>query len=202
MRIGLFGGTFDPVHCGHLAVVDKVQVACGLERVWLIPAARSPLRDAPQASAGHRLAMCRLATADDSHLDVYATELERPAPSFTADTLRELTACHPNDVFTLLLGVDTLAEMPAWRDTGTILELSDIAAIARPGYANQLPEALVAKHPGAAKRVKVLGVPASDVSASDVRARLAAKESIEGLVPSTVAAYIQRHGLYGATKGP
>jgi nicotinate-nucleotide adenylyltransferase len=107
---------------------------------------------------------------------------------------------HPNDVFTLVLGVDTLAEMSAWRDTETIFELSDIVAIARPGYATHLPPALLAKHPGVAKRVKVLDAPASDVSASDVRVRLAAQESIEGLVPSTVAAYIQRHGLYGATK--
>ena len=144
--------------------------------------------------------MCRLATEDDPCLDVCEIELDRPVPSFTADTLRELNARHASDAFTLILGADTLAEMTAWRDISAILELSEVVAIPRPGYAAQLPAELLAKHPSAATRVQIAETAASDVSASDVRARLAAEGSITGLVPPAVARHIQSHGLYRRTQ--
>ena len=196
MRIGLLGGTFDPVHGGHLAVARQVKDACELDRVWLIPAARSPFRRTPHASAAHRLAMCRLAARDLPWLEVQDLELTRPAPSYTIDTLRALTAAHPNSVFVLIVGMDALEAMDAWRDAGAILALAEIVAVARPGFAAALPADLLDKHPEAAVRVRILRDAASDVAASDVRRRIAAGDSLEGLVPGAVAAYIQRHGLY------
>lgn len=196
MRIGLFGGTFDPVHCGHLAVVRQVRESCELDRVWLTPSARSPLREAPQASAMHRLAMCRLVVDGDPSLEVNDIELKRPEPSYTADTLRALTVRDHTWRFTLIVGADALAEMPAWRDATTIYELSRIVAVARPGYKMCIPGEIQADCPGAAARLKILEVAASGVSASDVRQRVADGKAIEGLVPHAVAAYIRRHHLY------
>lgn len=196
MRIGLLGGTFDPVHCGHLAVARKVRDTGALDRVWLVPAARSPFRGAPQASADHRLAMCRLAVRDRSWLEVRDLELSRPAPSYTVDTLRALAQAHPDSVFTLIVGTDALEAMAAWRDTDAIFAISEVVAVARTGYAAELPDDLLHDHPAAATRVRILHDAASDIAASDVRRRIAAGESLEGLVPGAVADYIQRHGLY------
>lgn len=196
MRIGLLGGTFDPVHCGHLAVARQVRDACALDRVWLIPAARSPFRGAPHASAAHRLAMCRLAVRDRSWLEVLDLELSRPAPSYTIDTLRTLTEAHPDAVFMLIVGSDALEAMAAWRDTDAIFAISEVVAVARTGYAAELPADLLRQHPAAATGIRILRDAASDVAASHVRRRLAAGDSLEGLVPDAVAAYIRRHGLY------
>ncbi len=196
MRIGLLGGTFDPVHCGHLAVARQVRDAETLDRVWLIPAARSPFRGTPHASPAHRLAMCRLAVRDRSWLEVLDLELSRPAPSYTIDTLRVLTETHRDAVFTLIVGTDALEAMAAWRDTDAIFAISEVVAVARTGYAAELPAGLLRDHPAAATRVRILHDTASEVAASDVRRRIAAGDSLEGLVPDAVAAYIQRHGLY------
>ena len=197
MRIGLLGGTFDPVHCGHLAVAGQVKDACALDRVWLIPAARSPFRGTPHASAAHRLAMCRLAVRDRPWLEVQDLEVARPAPSYTIDTLRALTADHPDGVFVLIVGTDALEAMAAWRDTAAIFAMSQVVAVARPGFAAALPADLLRQHPAAATRVQILHDVASDVAASDVRRRIAGGGSLEGLVPQAVAAYVRRHGLYG-----
>ncbi|MCY4114206.1 MAG: nicotinate-nucleotide adenylyltransferase [Chloroflexi bacterium] len=197
MRIGLLGGTFDPVHCGHLAVARLVKDTCALDRVWLIPAARSPFRGTPHAAADHRLAMCRLAVRDRPWLEVKDLELTRPAPSYTIDTLRTLTKAHPDSVFTLIVGTDALEAMAAWRDTDGIFALSEVIAVARPGFDAALPDDLVRDHPAAATRVRILPDAASEVAASDVRRRIAAGDSLDGLVPRAVADYIGRHGLYG-----
>ena len=196
MRIGLLGGTFDPVHCGHLAVARQVKDAWALERVWLIPAARSPFRGTPHASATDRLAMCRLAVRDRSWLQVRDLELSRPAPSYTIDTLHALSKAHPDAEFTLIVGTDALEAMAAWRDTDAIFAISEVVAVARTGYAAELPDDLLRDHPAAASRVRILRDAASDVAASDVRRRIAAGDSLEGLVPGAVADYIRRHGLY------
>ena len=196
MRIGLLGGTFDPVHCGHLAVARQVRDAGALDRVWLIPAARSPFRGAPHASADHRLAMCRLAVRDRPWLEVRDLELSRPPPSYTIDTLRTLAKAHPDAVFTLIVGTDALEAMAAWRDTDSIFAISEVVAVARTGYAAELPDDLLRDHPAAATRIRILHDAASEVAASDVRRRLAAGDSLEGLLPGAVADYIRRHGLY------
>ena len=196
MRIGLLGGTFDPVHCGHLAVARQVRDVCALDGVWLIPAARSPFRGAPHASAAHRVAMCRLAVAERPWLEVHDLELARPAPSYTIDTLRAVTKAHPNADFALILGTDALEAMAAWRDTAAIFALCEVVAVARPGFAAAIPDDLAREHPAAATRVRILHDVASEIAASDVRRRVAVGDSLEGLVPDTVAAYIRRHGLY------
>ena len=197
MRIGILGGTFDPVHCGHLAVARQVKDACALDRVWLVPAARSPFRGTPRAAADHRLAMCQLAVRNRPWLEVKDLELMRPAPSYTIDTLQALTQAHPDSEFTLIVGTDALEAMAAWRDTDAIFAISEVVAVARTGYAAELPTDLVRQHPAAATQIRILQDAASEVAASDVRRRIAAGDSLEGLVPGAVAAYIRRHGLYG-----
>ncbi len=196
MRIGLLGGTFDPVHCGHLAVARQVKDAGALDGVWLIPAARSPFRGAPHASAAHRVAMCRLAVQGRPWLEVRDLELSRPAPSYTIDTLRALAKAHPDADFVFIVGMDALEAMAAWRDTAAILAICELVAVARPGFAAALPADLAREHPESATRIRILRDGASDIAASDVRRRVAAGDSLESLVPDAVATYIRRHGLY------
>jgi nicotinate-nucleotide adenylyltransferase len=140
--------------------------------------------------------MCRLAVRNRSWLEVRDLELSRPAPSYTIDTLRTLTKAHPDAVFTLIVGTDALEAMAAWRETDSILAICEIVTVARTGYAAELPDDLLRDHPAAATRICILHDTASEVAASDVRRRIAAGASLEGLLPPAVAGYIRRHGLY------
>ena len=140
--------------------------------------------------------MCRLAVRDRSWLEVLDLELSRPAPSYTIDTLRVLTQAHPDAVFTLIVGTDALEAMAAWRDTDSIFAISEVVAVARTGYAAELPDDLLRDHPAAATRIRILHHAASEVAASDVRRRIATGATLEGLLPSAVADYIRRRGLY------
>jgi nicotinate-nucleotide adenylyltransferase len=184
---GIFGGSFDPVHHGHLIVAARAAEALGLDTVLLVPCGVQPLKaQAPVASGEDRAAMIRLAIGGDPCLALDTSELERPGPSYTVDTLRALRGRRPDERLILILGADAAAHLPRWRAADEVARLADIAVLSRPGAAG-VTGAFV-KHQVAA--------PAIEISASDIRARLAAGRSIRYLVPGGVADYIARHRLY------
>jgi nicotinate-nucleotide adenylyltransferase len=185
VRIGIFGGTFDPPHLGHyLAAVDAAD-ALALDEVIWVPAAQQPLKGADASAASHRLAMARLAVQGDARFRVDSLELERGGLSFMIDTLRSYRERHPDAALFLLLGHDAAELLPKWREPETIRLLAEIVVLARGGDALALPEGVTALP---TRRV--------DISATEIRARVGAGRSIQGFVPDAVAAYIATHGLY------
>jgi nicotinate-nucleotide adenylyltransferase len=188
VRIGIFGGSFDPVHVGHLIVAAEAHRLLALDQVRLIPAGRQPLKpDAAAAPAADRLAMLRLAIDGDRRFVLDDREIRRVGPSYTADTLRELRSEYPADRLCLLVGADAAEELPAWRDATAIPTLAEVIVLSRPGTA-PVPHPLV---------TRVVRVPAVEISASLVRDRCRRGESIRYLVPDAVAAYIAERRLYG-----
>lgn len=187
VRIGVFGGSFDPVHLGHLIVAAEAHRALGLDQIRLIPAGRHPVKGADRpAPARDRLAMLRLAVADDPRFVVDDRELERAGPSYTIDTLRALRAECPGDSLSLLIGADAARDLADWRDAAAIPALAEVVVLTRPGVA-------VPRHPPIGR---VLEVPAVDISASLVRDRCRRGESIRYLVPDAVDRYIAERRLY------
>lgn len=187
MATGVLGGSFDPVHHGHLIAADRAAEALGLDRVLFVPCSRQPLKPhAPVASAGHRCAMLRLAVAPQPKFVLETWEAEREGPSYTVETLRELRRRWPGERLVLLLGGDAALSLPRWRAPEEVARLAEIAVLTRPGVP-EVRSALV-KH--------LVATPAIEISASDIRARCLTGKSIRYLVPDTVANYIERNGLY------
>ena len=187
MGTGLLGGSFDPVHHGHLIAADRAAEALGLARVLFIPCATQPLKPAgPVASAEQREAMLALALAGHPRFLLDVLELSRPGPSYTVDTLRALRRREPRARFVLILGADAAAELPRWRAVDEVARLAEIAVLTRPGV-SEVASALV---------THVVATPAIEISASEIRARCLAGKSIRYLVPDAVADYITRHKLY------
>ena len=209
--LGLFGGTFDPIHLGHLRLAETAREALGLARVRLIPAGQPPHRATPGASGNHRLAMARLATADNPAFEVDAAEVTAAQASFTILTLERLRAeLGPARPLVLLLGVDAFLGLPTWRRWTELLDFAHLAVANRPGYsldAAQMPAALadlVARRKaspaalGAAPAGAIVPFEMTPlaISATDIRARAAAGLSLRYLLPPPVVDYISRHQLY------
>jgi nicotinate-nucleotide adenylyltransferase len=199
-RIGLFGGTFDPPHVGHLALAEWARERLRLDRVVFMPAGSPPhKRGRPLSAAARRLAMTRLAVRGHPGFEVSALEARRRGPSYTVDTLRALRRAHPGARLYLLIGADSLDEFDTWHEPEAILELATLAVAARPG-ARAAPRAKrhAARGGRRAGRVARLGNPGLDVSSTAIRARVRAGRTVRFLVPDAVAAYIARHRLYRA----
>ena len=185
--IGLLGGSFDPIHHGHLLVAQAAVEALGLDELRFVPAREQPFKQGRHsATAADRARMVELAIAGEPRFRVEPLELERPGPSYTVDTLRALRAREPGAVFTLLVGADTTAELELWREAAALPALARIVAFARAGTP-ALPSALVAE---------TIEVPSLDISATAIRRRVAAGRSIRYWVPERVAEYVAAHGLY------
>jgi nicotinate-nucleotide adenylyltransferase len=191
VRIGVFGGTFDPPHVGHLLLATDAREALGLDRVIFVPAGTQPFKvnTPPVASARDRLEMVRLAVADDANYTVDDTEIGRKGLSFTVDTLEQLSKKHPGAKLFLLLGGDALAGMDGWRNPGRIRELATVAVMRRSG-SDRSPDTVFAEGvmPVSARRI--------DVSSTEIRDRLRAGQSIKGFVPESVEQFIEARGLY------
>jgi nicotinate-nucleotide adenylyltransferase len=183
MRLGIFGGSFDPIHHGHLILARATLEELGLDRILFIPANLSPHKtETKPATAQDRLAMLQLAIEDEPGFATSDIELHRPPPSYTVETLRELKGRHAGDEFTLLIGADNVAKFETWREPDEIRRLAKIAVLDR---ANQ-----TAPHDWPVVRRLI------DISSTDIRARVAERRSIRYLTPDQVCDYIAAHGLY------
>jgi nicotinate-nucleotide adenylyltransferase len=198
MKIGVLGGTFDPVHLGHILMAEEAMKSLGLGEVLLVPAGQPISKMKEQLTpAEHRLQMLRLAVAERPHLKVSTMELERPGPSYTVDTITELGRKYGSkDELLFILGWDSLAQLPNWREPARIIGMCSLVAVPRPGFPRPDLKALEKKIPSISKRVVFLEKPQADISATDIRKKVARGESIAHLVPAPVAEYIKKHKLY------
>jgi nicotinate-nucleotide adenylyltransferase len=204
--VGVLGGTFDPVHVGHLAVGEVARTALDLESVLFVPALQPPhKRDQAITDARHREAMLRLAIADTPAFEVSRLELERPGPSYSVDTLEQVAAesaaAGRADPW-FILSVEAVAGFPSWRDPDRILALARIAVAPRPGSEPPSRAWLEARFPGRVDRFASLPGPDVSVSATEIRRRVADGLSIDGFVPPAVERYIMEHRLYLAADEP
>jgi nicotinate-nucleotide adenylyltransferase len=200
MRRLLFGGSFDPIHAGHLAVAEAAARALGADRVALVPAATSPIKDGTAASGEDRLAMCRLAAQGNPLFEVLDLEVRRGGRSFTIDTVEELLGGpFRGDQVMLLLGQDALADLPRWHRARDLARRVPIAVAPRLGAAPPDWEAIAAvigEEDAARIRARVLRLPESRISSTEVRRRLAEGKSVRCWVPDPVADWIEAKGLY------
>jgi nicotinate-nucleotide adenylyltransferase len=199
-RVGVYGGTFDPVHRGHLAVAQSVREAFNLHSVLFIPARQSPLRAPPLAPARDRLTMVDRAIVGMPGFESSSIDIDRPGPSYMIDTLRILASQRPAVEFFLILGADAIGELPAWRHADQILAAARIIAVPRPGHATEIPANVLALHPQAETRIHVHCMGLVDVAASRIRAQCARGRSIDAWVPEPVAQYIAARELYAGSE--
>ncbi len=203
MKIGVLGGTFDPVHRGHLIMAEEARKALGLSEVLMVPASQPTWKTRHcVTSAADRLAMLRLAAAGRPWLKVSTMEIERPGPSYTIDTIVALKERYgPGDELFFILGWDSLEQLPTWHEPARLIGLCRLVAVPRPGRPPPDMAALEKALPGIAGKVVFLDKPWVDISASAVREKAERGEPIEDLVPEDVAAYIKAHGLYKISGG-
>jgi len=208
MRIGVFGGSFDPVHVGHLVVAEMAREQARLDRVLFVPAAIQPHKQQLElARAADRVEMLRLATGGHEAFAVSTLEIDRGGVSYTADTVEALAAEHPGHDLVLLLGPDALAGLPTWHEPERILAAVTICGIEREGVddvAAIVREPHLAALLGAARAQQIVAtrvrVPAIGIRATDLRAACAAGRSIRYRTPRAVEQYIATHGLYRASQ--
>jgi nicotinate-nucleotide adenylyltransferase len=204
MRIGVYGGSFDPVHIGHLLLAECCREQAGLDRVLFVPAATQPHKqDRRLADPQHRIDMLRLATGGHPAFEVATLELDRGGVSYTVDTLAALKSAHPAAELCLLLGPDTLAALPTWLEPRRIAELATLVAVERESLDDLRAAATtagLAELLGADRLATLLDrrvrMPAIGIRASDLRAAVAAGRSIRYRTPRAVEAFIAAHGLY------
>ena len=203
MKTGLLGGTFDPVHLGHLEIAGRVKDTLGLDEVIFIPAGQSPFKTGYTLTpAEERREMLRLALADMPHYKISGIELERPGPSYTVDTLAELHRQRNSaDELYFILGWDSLEGFTAWREPARIIGMCVLVAVPRPGFEKPDLDELEKAVPGLKRRLITLEEPRVDISASGIRELVARGKAIEKFVPAGVAEYIIERNLYTAQKG-
>ena len=207
MRWGILGGTFDPIHLGHLLLAEECREILALDKVLFVPAGQPWLKAGqPLTDAVHRLRMVELATADNPHFEVLRWEVERTGPSYTVDTLERLRSESGADVeLHFLLGLDALADFPRWKDPERILQLANLAVIPRPGYRESDGDSIVAeinsRYPAYADRITMLAVESVAISATELRRRAAIGQSIRYRTPAAVGEYIGEQGLYKGGNG-
>ncbi len=198
MRLGVLGGTFDPVHVGHLLVAEQVRECLQLDEVLFVPAGQPWFKMGQRVTcARHRLAMLELAVVGNLRCRVSDMEIRRPGPSYTADTLEELGRERGGEVeLYVIVGLDALNQMHRWHEPQRVLDLATVVGIARPGVEDRDRDSLDSIRRGASKEVMVLKGLRIDISASDIRQRVSRGLSIRYRVPDEVASYIHEHGLY------
>jgi nicotinate-nucleotide adenylyltransferase len=220
-RIGIFGGTFNPIHIAHLRAAEEVVGALQLERMIFVPSADPPHKaDVPGdriASAELRLEWIQLAIADNPHFEVDALEIERGGSSYSVDTLRTIAARLTPEKPVFTIGEDAFVEIDSWREPETLFELAHFAVITRPptalsSLAEWLPDCIrsvveldpagtTARHSKAGTWIRLIEIPVLDISSSDIRARLRSGESVRYLLPAAVEEAIEKSGAYRDDEG-
>jgi nicotinate-nucleotide adenylyltransferase len=199
MKVGIMGGTFDPIHLGHLEAAEASRECAGLDEVLLVPAGRPPHKRNALASPEDRLEMVRLAVEARQGLGVWDWEVRHKGPSYTVQTLQAFRQERPGDEPFLILGWDAAREIRSWHEPELVLGLARLVVVGRPGLDSPNPEAIRAAgiEP---RRVTLCLIGTPDIAATRIRRQAAAGRSLAGLVPDPVEAYIRQHGLYGAQR--
>ncbi len=193
-RVGVMGGTFDPVHHGHLVAASEVQSWFGLDEVVFVPTGQPWQKDDREVTpAEHRYLMTVIATASNPRFSVSRVDIDREGPTYTIDTLRDLRARAPDDELFFITGADALAQILTWRDHDEIFALAHFVGCTRPGH--RLDARELAGLPE--DRLALVEIPALAISSTDCRTRVANGEPVWYLVPDGVVQYINKHGLYG-----
>jgi nicotinate-nucleotide adenylyltransferase len=200
MRIGVYGGSFNPVHVGHLIMAEQCREQARLDEVWFVPSARHPLKtDQAPAEFRHRLEMLRLAIGDQPNYRIETLENDRPGLSYTADTLDELQRRNPNAELFLILGSDTLPEFPRWHEPRRIIERATLLVMERHPWPAVDAEALrgsLALPADVPLRMQKVNVPLIDLASNDIRRRMAEGRSVRFMLPRGVEDYIRANRLY------
>lgn len=196
-RLGIFGGTFDPVHTGHMIVAEILREELQLHRVVFLPAGRPPHKpDQDTAADHHRLAMLELAIRDTAEFEVSRIDLDMPGQSYTAKTLEILREQLPDSIEPMfLMGQDSLRDFPSWHEPGRIARLVQLGVAMRPGVNVNL-EDIVTAVPELTGRVHLVDIPLIGISSRELRARIRGRKAFHYQVPGGVADYIETHGLY------
>lgn len=198
MRIGIFGGTFDPVHNAHLLLAEQSREQANLDEVWLIPAGSPPHKESTGISSGkQRREMLDFAIAGNPAFVIKDLELHREGPSYTVETLRQLKETHPDDEFFLIVGADSVRDLHTWREPEAILELATLIGVNRPNISLPDLTELTQKF-GEDVIAKILWVtmPGIDISSTDIRKRLRENKSVRYMTPRAVEVYIHNNRLY------
>jgi nicotinate-nucleotide adenylyltransferase len=196
LRIGLMGGTFDPIHWGHLILAEQARAQFGLAKVLFVTAAEPPHKlGEPMTDARHRLEMTRLAIADNEHFECSTIEMDRPGPSYTIDTVKQILESYGSETSVyVLLGTDEGRDLMKWREPYEIQRLAKIVVANRPGM--PVSEVIGSLPEDFAKGIVPLVMPGVDISSTDLRERVRSGRSIRYLVPRQVEDYIHQEGLY------
>jgi nicotinate-nucleotide adenylyltransferase len=196
MRLGILGGSFDPVHNGHLAVAHACLDGASLDEVWFLPASVQPLKsDGPNTSDEHRITMLRLATDGEPRFCVCTLEIDRGGVSYSVDTLRQLNEELPNDELFFILGADVVADVPHWKEPAEIFRRATPLVVTRAGEPR--PDlSLLMKLSAREKAPRLVDMPPVDVSSSEIRARIAQGNPVSDSVPAPVAGYLQNERPY------
>ncbi|MGZ4138703.1 MAG: nicotinate-nucleotide adenylyltransferase [Actinomycetota bacterium] len=194
-RVGVMGGSFNPIHTGHLVTADEARHTFSLEEVVFVPAGHPWQKEVTDlAPAEHRYLMCVIATSADPAFSVSRIEIDRPGPTYTLETLRALKAERPGEELFFVTGADAILQILSWKDPEAVLREARFIAATRPGYdLDRLEKELPA---GLEDRVSIMEIPALAISSTDVRRRAREGRPIRYLVPAGVAAYIEKNGLY------
>lgn len=219
MRIGLLGGTFNPIHYGHLYIAEAVQKKLGLDRILFIPSGKPPHKKQEIPPPEHRLEMTRLALLSHPNFDLSDIEVRRPGKSYSVETVAALKRLYPNDQLFFIIGTDAFLDLPSWREPERLLSLCDFVVVSRPGHPfSRLPDLSPLKNIDPAELqgldlkkegivrfpitsetfIYFISLPPSPISASEIRKKLAAGGEMKNLLPEPVASYIIRNKLYDA----
>jgi len=219
MRIGLLGGTFNPIHNGHLYIAEAVEKKLHLNRILFIPSGNPPHKKEAVPPAAHRLEMTRLALLNHPNFELCEIEVKRPGKSYSVETVSELKRLYPQDRLFFIIGTDAFLDLPTWREPERLLSLCDFVVVTRPGHPlSELPnlgllqkinpgrlleldrqeEGIVTISVTSERSIHFISIPPSPISASDIRNRFAAGRETKNLLPEPVASYIIKNNLYGA----
>jgi nicotinate-nucleotide adenylyltransferase len=191
-RLGVMGGTFDPIHNGHLVAASEVAAALNLDEVLFVPTGE-PWQKAEVTPTSDRYLMTEIATAANPRFKVSTIDIDRNGPTYTVDTLRDLRKAHPDAELFFITGADAISSIAGWKDVEDLWALAKFVAVTRPGHKLDLPEA-------PAGVIQVLEIPALSISSTDIRDRVAAGKPIWYLVPDGIVQFIAKHGLYRGEK--
>ncbi len=198
MNIGVLGGTFDPIHRAHILVAMEARECLNLDKVLFVPAAQTPLKeDVSISSVEHRVQMLLLAIADYPYFKMSTIEIDRPGTSYTVDTIAEIQSkLGIGDELFFIMGCDSLVQLPRWKEPSRIIQMCWLVAVPRPGCSFDEVNIMEKVIPGLSRRLVLLDKPEIDISATEIRERVAKGLSIHPLVPEPVEEYIKRHKLY------